>query len=90
MYEFAAVGFVPESQMEEFREEMRQLNDETLLLVDGVMARRSRRRKRGERLVPMSEVIFISENSPLASPPAASRTGKVRRSKHLKPMARPV
>jgi hypothetical protein len=72
IYEFASTGFVPESQMREFRKEMRQLNDETLVLVDGVMARRSQKSKPTERLVPVSEVIFMSENSPLA-PPAAAR-----------------
>lgn len=80
-YQFASIGFVPESQMEEFRKEMRQLNDQTLVLVDGVMARRSQKRKRGERLVPVGEVIFMSENSPLVSLPAAFRTTKARRSR---------
>jgi hypothetical protein len=67
--------------MREFRKEMRQLNDETLVLVDGVMARRSQKRKPAERLVPVSEVIFMSENSPLAPPAAARRTLNPRRPK---------
>jgi hypothetical protein len=81
LYEFASTGFVPESQMQEFRKEMRQLNDETLVLVDGVMARRSQKRKRGERLVPVSEVIFMSENSPLVPSKATPRTASRRQSK---------
>lgn len=81
IYQFVTIGFVPESQMEEFRKEMRQLNDETLLLVDGVMARRSQKRKRGEHLVPVGEVIFMSENCPAVSRPAASRSAKTRRSR---------
>jgi hypothetical protein len=81
MNQFVSTGFVPESQMQEFRKEMRQLNDETLVLVDGVMARRSQKRKRGERLVPVSEAIFMSENTPLAPPIAASRIARSQRRK---------
>lgn len=81
IYEFASTGFVPESQMQEFRKEMRQLNDETLVLVDGVMARRSQKRSRGEKLVAVSEVIFMSENSPLAPFTATRRTASRRQRK---------
>jgi hypothetical protein len=78
-YQSTTTGFIPESQMQEFRTEIRQLNDVMLVLVDGAMARRAQERKQGERLVPVSEAIFISENSPLAPLPAATR--KVRRGK---------
>jgi hypothetical protein len=82
IYQFASTGFVPESQMQEFRKEMHQLNDETLVLVDGVMARLSQKRKRAEQLVPVSEVIFMSENSPLAPPsPGTPRSPNSRRRK---------
>jgi len=82
IYQFASTGFVPGSQMLEFKKEMHQINDKTLVLVDGVMARLSQKRRRGEQLVSVSEVIFMSEDCPLAPPsPGTPRAPNSRRRK---------
>jgi hypothetical protein len=66
-YQFTTDGTVPESQLQHFRNEMREASDRTLMLADAAMFRQSQARKRGERGLPVTLGIFMSEGRKLPS-----------------------
>jgi hypothetical protein len=65
-YQFATDGTVPESQLEDFSKQMWEASDQMLMLADAALFRRALTRRRGERSVPVTLGIFMSEGRRLA------------------------
>jgi hypothetical protein len=80
-YQFTTDGTVPESQLQQFRKEMQESSDRTLMLADAAMFRQSQTRKRGERGLPVTLGIFMSEGRKLPSlMDGAPQSGSFRKS----------
>jgi hypothetical protein len=60
-YQFTTDGSIPESQVETFALEMKEASNQTLLLADEAQFRRGLLRQRGERNLPVTLGIFMSE-----------------------------
>jgi len=63
-YQFATDGTIPASQREGCAQEIWEASNQTLMLADSLMFRRSQKRKPNEPLVPVTLGIFWSEADP--------------------------
>jgi hypothetical protein len=66
-YQYTTDANIPESQCVVFAQEMREVSDQTLQTADEAMFRRRLTRMRGERNLPMTVGVFMSEGQPLPS-----------------------
>jgi hypothetical protein len=66
-YQFTTDGHVPESQLKQFAREMREASDHTLFIADEAQLRRRLLRQGGERNLPVTLGIFMSEGRRLPS-----------------------
>jgi hypothetical protein len=66
-YQFTTDGSIPESQVKTFALEMKEASDQTLMLADQARFRHGLSRQRGERTLPVTLGIFMSEGRRLPS-----------------------
>lgn len=84
-YQFTTDGSIPESQLVEHRKDMAEVGDQTLMFADEAMFRRSVKPRRGERAIPVTLGVFMSEGRSLPSlltnpaGAAAARSGAKRK-----------
>jgi hypothetical protein len=78
-YQFTTDGTIPENQLVDFRKDMAEVGDQTLVFADEAMFRLSTSPRRGESAIPVTLGVFMSEGRPLPSLLKKTAASAVRR-----------